>query len=34
VIAVQTLRLFVMVLLAPLAVRRLFGRRPHVVLGD
>jgi membrane AbrB-like protein len=28
VIAVQTLRLFVMVLLAPLVVRRLVGRRP------
>jgi uncharacterized membrane protein AbrB (regulator of aidB expression) len=27
VIAVQTLRLFVMVLLAPVAVRRLIGRR-------
>ena len=34
VIAVQTLRLFVMVLLAPLAVRRLFAGREQVVLGD
>jgi membrane AbrB-like protein len=34
VIAVQALRLFVMVLLAPVVVRRLFAPRPGVVLGD
>ena len=34
VIAVQTLRLFVMVLLAPLAVRYFFASRPQIVPGD
>jgi uncharacterized protein len=34
VIAVQTLRLFVMILLAPIAVRFLVGQRSEIVLAD